>query len=108
VTAKTEDQSARLLDSYLSGSVVTLSATAASGSVFNGWSVNGSVSVCGTSPTCTVTVVADASVTATFGPAPATFNLTTVRVGSERHCDQRDGKINCGASAGLLRQTTAS
>jgi len=86
-------------DSYLSGSVVTLSAIAASGFVFSGWSVNGSVSVCGTSPTCTLTVVADTSVTATFDPAPATFNLTTVRVGSgSGTVTSGDGKINCGAT----------
>jgi hypothetical protein len=86
-------------DSYLSGSVVTLSAAAASGFVFSGWSVNGSVSVCGTSPTCTLTVVADTSVTASFNSAPPTFNLTTVRVGSgSGTVTSGDGKINCGAT----------
>jgi hypothetical protein len=86
-------------DSYLSGSVVTLSATAAAGSVFKGWSVNGNVSVCGTGPSCTLTVSADTSVTATFGPVPQTFNLTTVRVGSgSGTVTSSDGKINCGAT----------
>ncbi len=85
--------------SYLSGSVVTLSATAASGFVFNGWSVNGNVSVCGTSPSCTLTVTGDTSVTATFAPAPLTFTLTTVRVGSGTGTvTSGDGRINCGAT----------
>ena len=85
--------------SYLSGSVVTLSATAASGFVFNGWSVNGNVSVCGTSPSCTLTVTANTSVTATFNPAPSTFTLTTVRVGSGTGTvTSGDGRINCGAT----------
>ncbi len=45
-----------------SGTVVTLTATAASGSTFNGWS--GACS--GSSPTCNVTLTANASVTASF------------------------------------------
>ncbi len=86
-------------DSYLSGSVVTLSATTASGSVFNGWSVNGDVSVCGTNPSCTLTVTGDTNVTATFGLAPPTFNLTTVRVGTgSGTVTSGDGKITCGAT----------
>jgi len=85
--------------SYLSGSVVTLSATAASGFVFNGWSVNGNVSVCGTSPSCTLTVTGNTGVTATFNPAPLTFTLTTVRVGSGTGTvTSGDGRINCGAT----------
>ena len=85
--------------SYLSGSVVTLSATAASGSVFNGWSINGNASVCGTSPSCTLTVTGDTNVTATFNPAPPTFTLTTVRVGSGTGTvTSGDGRINCGAT----------
>ena len=86
-------------DSYLSGSVVTLSATAAAGFVFNGWSVNGNVSVCGSSPSCTLSVIADTGVTATFDPAPSTFNLTTLPAGSgSGTVTSGDGKINCGAT----------
>jgi beta-xylosidase len=57
--------------SYPSGSSVTLTAAAASGSTFAGWS--GACS--GTSATCTVTLDANKSVTASFsGSRPATFN----------------------------------
>ncbi len=86
-------------DSYVSGSVVTLSAVTASGSVFTGWSVNGDTSLCGTSPSCTLTMASDTSVTATFGVAPTTFTLTTVRAGTGTGTVlSGDGKINCGST----------
>ncbi len=86
-------------DSYLSGSVVTLFANAASGSMFSGWSVNGDASVCSTNLSCTITVTADTSVDATFGPAPPTFTLTAVRVGTGTGTvTSGDGKINCGST----------
>ena len=60
---------------YSSGSSVTLTATAASGSVFSGWSGGG----CSGTGTCTVTMSADTTVTATF---TAFFTLTVSKGGT--------------------------
>ncbi|MBI5634305.1 MAG: M6 family metalloprotease domain-containing protein [Nitrospirae bacterium] len=49
-------------ESYTSGTVVTLTAAAASGVAFTGWSGGG----CSGTGTCTVTLTADTTVTATF------------------------------------------
>jgi hypothetical protein len=65
---------------FPSGAVVTLSAAAAQGSEFAGWSGGG----CGGTGVCTVTLTADVAVTATFTPiAPgATFALSVSRSGT--------------------------
>src|SRR3990170_3323449 len=55
---------------YASGTAVTLTATPAAGSTFSGWSGGG----CGGTASCTVTLTANTSVTATF----ATSNPGTV------------------------------
>src|SRR5437870_2429319 len=60
---------------YASGTVVTLTATPAVGSVFTGWSGG---SCTGTGP-CTVTLSAATTVTATFTP---TFTLTVSKAGT--------------------------
>ncbi len=62
-------------ESYASGAAVTLTATAAAGSSFTGWS-----DACTGSATCTVTMNAAKSVTATF--ALQTFALTANKSGS--------------------------
>lgn len=56
-------------ESFVQGTVVTLTATPDGGSVFSGWS--GACS--GSDPTCQVTVEFGTSVTATFDTAPSTF-----------------------------------
>ena len=67
---------------YLPGAVVTLTAAAASGSVFSGWSGGGCA---GPGATCTVTMSAAKTVTATFNTAYAlsvTVNPTGLASGS--------------------------
>jgi hypothetical protein len=56
------------VESYAAGTVVTLTATASSGSTFAGWS--GSACAGSSAATCTVTLTADASIAASFAPAP--------------------------------------
>jgi hypothetical protein len=53
-------------DAYPQGTVVSLSATPSSGSVFAGWS-----GACSGTGACVVTMNSDQGVTATFAPAPA-------------------------------------
>ena len=64
--------------SYTAGSMVTLTASPASGSSFGGWSGGG----CSGTGACTVTMSADQSVTATFGvvatgPQPGSYSGST-------------------------------
>ncbi|MGZ4309671.1 MAG: InlB B-repeat-containing protein, partial [Gaiellaceae bacterium] len=62
---------------YASGTLVTLIATPASGSVFGGWSGGG----CRGTGSCAVTISSDQTVTATFTPVPSitAFRLTHTR-----------------------------
>jgi uncharacterized repeat protein (TIGR02543 family) len=65
-------------EEYGSGTVVTLSATAATGSVFAGWS-----GACtGTAPTCQVTMSEARSVTATFTPQDPFVTTWNTSLGS--------------------------
>jgi uncharacterized repeat protein (TIGR02543 family) len=77
--------------SYASGQPVTLVATAATGSVFTGWS-----GACtGTASTCTVTMNANTAVTATF---KSTFTLTVSKAGTGTGTvTSTTGEINCGS-----------
>ncbi|MDR0717684.1 MAG: trypsin-like peptidase domain-containing protein [Azoarcus sp.] len=78
-------------EQYASSTKVTLTATPASGYTFAGWS-----GACtGSSTTCTVTMNADSSVTATFQPAQsARRSLSVQRVGNGVVIGQG---ISCGA-----------
>ncbi|MGP0048456.1 MAG: InlB B-repeat-containing protein [Solirubrobacteraceae bacterium] len=63
-------------DSYTAGTMVTLTAAAASGSSFAGWSAGG----CSGTGTCTVTMSSDQSVTATFttgSPTPGSYTISS-------------------------------
>lgn len=65
--------------SFNQGTVVTVSASPASGSVFSGWSGSG----CSGTGNCVVTLNADANVTATFTiAAPTSVNLTKAFAGT--------------------------
>jgi Bacterial Ig-like domain (group 3)/Lamin Tail Domain/Divergent InlB B-repeat domain len=78
--------------SYSNGTSVTLTATAAGGSTFTGWSGDCS----GTGP-CTVTMNANHSVTATFTAVAQTLNVTKNGTGTGNVTSSPAG-INCGAT----------
>jgi uncharacterized repeat protein (TIGR02543 family) len=75
---------------YLSGTVVTLSATPASGYTFGGWT-----GACTGTGACTVTMTAAKSVTATFTAIPK-YTLTVSRSGSGAVVSDMAG-ITCGS-----------
>jgi len=81
--------------SFAQGTTVTLTAAPASGSVFAGWS-----GACTGTGTCTVTMNAAQSVTATFNTAPAsTFNLTVNKSGTgSGTITSNPTGINCGTT----------
>ncbi len=80
--------------SYANGTMVTLKATAASGSTFAGWS-----GACSGTGNCTVTMNQAQSVTATFNTSGTTFTLTVTKsgVGSGTVVSKPSG-INCGTT----------
>ena len=89
------DCGATCSDNYDHGTVVTLTAAAASGSTFAGWSGAG----CSGTGTCVVTVTAVKNVTATFNVTvvpPTTHTLTVSKSGSGSVTSSPAG-INCGA-----------
>src|SRR5437773_907927 len=77
---------------YDRGTVVTLTAAPGSGSTFNGWSGCDTVS----GATCTVTMTAAKSVSATFNPSSQRFTLTVNRAGTgSGTATSSDGLISC-------------
>src|SRR5436309_923624 len=78
---------------YDRGTVVTLTAAPGSGSTFNGWSGCDTVS----GATCTVTMTAAKSVTATFTAQRFTLTVTRAGTGSGTATSSPPG-INCGAT----------
>jgi len=77
--------------SYSKGTVVTLTATAADGSAFTGWSGGCS----GTGASCTVTMNADLAVTATFGNNLCTYNFSP----RSRKFTHKSGKVTINITA---------
>ncbi len=78
-------------ESYSQGTPVTLTATAAQGSTFTGWSGGG----CSGTGACTVTMNADTAVTATFTP---TYKLTVSKGGNGSGAvTSNPAGITCGA-----------
>jgi aryl-phospho-beta-D-glucosidase BglC (GH1 family) len=81
--------------SYNSGTSVTLTAAAASGSTFGGWS--GACS--GTATACTVSMTAARNVTATFNSSSASFTLSVTKAGSGTGTvTSAPSGINCGST----------
>lgn len=82
---------------YVNGTVVTLTASAPSGTLFGGW--GGACTSAGTSPTCTVTMSTARTVSAKF--VPTTYNLTVRKLGtfaSTGLVTSSPAGINCGAT----------
>ena len=74
---------------FTSGTVVTVTALPASGSVFTGWSGD-----CSVNSTCVVTMTGDRNVTADFEPG-SMFNLSVTRLGLGTVTSDLTG-ISCG------------
>jgi len=81
--------------SFTSGQVVVLTAAAASGSTFAGWSGAG----CTGMGTCSVTMSAAEGVTATFNTTTSNFTLTVTKAGTGAGTVRSTpAGINCGAT----------
>jgi endoglucanase len=79
---------------YATGTSVTLSAAAAGGSTFAGWS-----GACTGTGNCTVSMTQARNVTATFNSTTASFALTVARNGTGAGTvTSNTGGINCGAT----------
>lgn len=81
-----------------SGTTVTLTATAASGYQFDGWS--GACSSSGNSPSCSLTINANTSVTATFSQVAANSSPLTVSKAGSGTVTSSPAGINCGSDCG--------
>lgn len=82
---------------FPAGTGVTLTASPSGGSTFAGWSGSG----CSGTGSCTVTMNANQSVTATFTAPPATNTLTVNRTGTgaaSGTVTSQPAGINCGAT----------
>jgi hypothetical protein len=78
---------------YAHGTLVTLTATPATGSTFDGWSGGG----CSGIGNCNVATNADTTVTATFSLAPETLNVVKSGAGSGSVTSAPSG-ISCGTT----------
>lgn len=78
---------------YPNGTIVTLTATPATGSAFTGWSGGG----CSGTGACVVTMTADTAVTATFGLVPETLDVSTQNDGTGVVTTAPAG-IDCGTT----------
>jgi hypothetical protein len=101
--SNSSSQSGTCSASYTQGTSVMLTASAALGSTFAGWSGGG----CSGTGSCAVTLSAATSVTATFAPAPQTLTLTTTGTGSGSVTSSPAG-ISCTRSGGSQSGTCSA
>ncbi len=81
----------------VSGTTVTLTAAAASGSIFDGWTGE-----CSGSENCVISISEDASVTATFTEVPNALDVTVTKTGSGTGTvTSTPAGINCGATCSM-------
>jgi len=81
-------------ESFTEGTIVTLTATPAAGSVFGGWSSGG----CSGTGICMLTINANTSVTATFNASDQKFTLeVTTRGSAKGTVTSGPAGINCGS-----------
>ena len=91
---------------YQNNQVVTLTAVAASGSQFSGWSGVGSEACDDSAVTCAVTMSADRTITATF---VLTYELSITKVGGSTSTVSADsGPLSCASGCAAGSQTYAS
>jgi len=79
--------------SYASGTAITLTAAASTGSIFAGWSGGG----CSGTGTCTVTLTSDTIVTATFNLITYALTVTKAGTGGGSATSSPSG-ISCGST----------
>jgi hypothetical protein len=82
--------------SYSSGTAVTLTETPAGNDTFTGWSGGG---CSGTSPTCTLTMTAAASITAKFSSSSGTSSLSLVQSAFSGNASGCNETLTCTLSA---------
>ncbi|HEY6807598.1 MAG TPA: spherulation-specific family 4 protein [Gemmatimonadales bacterium] len=83
---------------------VTLTASAASGSSFAGFTVNGT----NCSSPCSFTLTGSTTVAATFNGTPPPATLTVNKTGGSETVTSNDGRINCGATCSAVYTTAAT
>ena len=89
--------------SYTYGSVVTLTAAAAAGSTFVGWSGGG----CAGTGTCTVTLVADTAVTAAFAAKPPKARCIVPKVKGKTLTAARRAILAAHCAVGHVRRAAS-
>jgi uncharacterized repeat protein (TIGR02543 family) len=90
-------------ESYTSGTSVTLTATAATGYTFSGWS--GSGISCGGTGSCTVSMTAARTVTATFSQNSASSYTLNVTLAGSGSVTSSPAGISCGADCSQTYDT---